>query len=169
MNDFIITLGSIIDGKNSFSFTIKDQFFDEFSFEDIKHANISVIAIINKDRDKMSLNLSLSGYLDNLVCGICAEEFSLKIRGETNIIIQKTEQDMCSNDEILYIKNNNKIDIKHLIFELIVLNTPIKKQHPLDKNGNRTCNKEMLELIKKYTETNEPASDPRWDVLKNLK
>tara|TARA_B100001142_G_scaffold292268_1_gene311013 strand:+ start:458 stop:970 length:513 start_codon:yes stop_codon:yes gene_type:complete len=170
MDDFIVTLGSIINGKNSFSFEIKDKFFDEFIFSDITHANICVVAIINKDREKISLDLTLTGHINKLPCDICTEELSLEIYGETNMMIQKTEQELLSNDEILYVKkNDNKIDLKHLIFELIVINMPQKRQHPLDKNGDRTCNKKMLDLVKKYTEINEKASDPRWDVLKNLK
>ena len=66
-------------------------------------------------------------------------------------------------------KNENKLDLKHLIFELIVLNAPKKRQHALDKQGNSTCNKEMVDLVKEYTQVKEKSSDPRWDALKNLK
>ena len=40
-----------------------------------------------------------------------------------------------------------KIDLTQLIFELIVLNIPKKRKHPLNKEGNSTCNKEMIELV----------------------
>jgi uncharacterized metal-binding protein YceD (DUF177 family) len=65
-------------------------------------------------------------------------------------------------------KSENKIDLKHLIFELIVLNAPKKRQHSLDKKGNSTCNKEMVDLVNKYTQVKDKASDPRWDALKSL-
>ena len=57
MNDFTVKLGSITNGKNSFSFEIKDQFFEAFTFSDIKHAKISAIAILDKDGENILLNL----------------------------------------------------------------------------------------------------------------
>ena len=61
------------------------------------------------------------------------------------------------------------LDLKQLIFEIIILNLPNKRQHPFDEEGNSTCNEEMVDLVNKYTEVEEKSSDPRWDALKNLK
>lgn len=169
MSDFTIKLGTIANGKNSFSFEIKDPFFEAFNFSDIKHANISAIAILDKDNESISLKLILDGEINQLACDICTDELSVNILAETNLIIKKTDEDLVSTDEIFYIKKNeNKLNLKHLIFELIVLNAPKKRQHPLDKKGNRTCNKEMIDLVNKYTQVKEKSSDPRWDGLKNL-
>ena len=52
---------------------------------------------------------------------------------------------------------------------MIILNLPNRRQHPLDENGESTCNKEMVDLVNKYTEVKEKSSDPRWDALKDLK
>lgn len=170
MSDFTIKLGAITNGKNSFSFEIKDQFFEAFTFSGVEHANISAIAILDKDGENISLNLKIDGEINQLACDICTDELSVKILGETNVIIQKNNDKLISNDEIFYIKKNeNKLDLKHLIFELIVLNAPQKQQHPLDKKGNSTCNKEMINLVNKYTQVAAKSSDPRWDALKRLK
>ena len=170
MHDFTIKLGAITNGKNSFSFEIKDQFFEAFTFSDVEHANISAVGILDKDGENISLNLIIDGEINQLACDICTDELSVKISGETNVIIKKTDDDVTSTDDIFYIKKSeNKLDLKHLIFELIVLNAPKKRQHALDKQGNSTCNKEMVDLVKKYTQIKEKSSDPRWDALKSLK
>jgi uncharacterized metal-binding protein YceD (DUF177 family) len=169
MNNFTVKLGTITTGKNSFSFEIKDQFFEAFTFSDVEHADISAIATLNKDGDNISLNLIIDGQINQLACDICTDELSVKISGETNVIIKKTDKDLVPTDEIFYIKKNeNKLDLKHLIFELIVLNAPQKRQHALDKQGNSACNKEMVDLVNKYIQVKEKASDPRWDALKSL-
>ena len=169
MNDFTVKLGSITNGNNSFSFDIKDQFFESFTFSDVEHADISAIATLCKDGKSISLNLIIDGKINQLACDICTDKLSVKINGELNLIIKKTDVDLVSTDEIFYIKKNeNKLDLKHLIFELIVLNTPRKRQHNLDNNGKSTCNKEMIELVNKYTQGKEKSSDARWDALKNL-
>ena len=107
--------------------------------------------------------------INQLACDICTDELSVEISGETNIIIKTTNEELISTDEIFYIKRSeNQIDLKHLIFELIVLNAPTKQQHALDRQGNSTCNKEMIDLVNKYTKIQEKASDDRWDALKKI-
>ena len=170
MNNFIIKLGSIKNGKNYFSFTVKDSFFESYIFQDIKHVDISVSAIINKENENVYLNLIIDGKIHKLACDICADELSVQITGKTNIIIKKTNEDLISTDEIFYIKKNeNNLNLKQLIYELIVVSVPKKILHPTDKTGNRTCNQEMIALVKKYTESQKTPSDPRWEALKKLK
>jgi len=170
MNNFTIQLGSISSSKKKIYFEIKDQFFEAFTFSDVEHADISAIATLNKQGENISLNLMINGQINQLACDICTDELSIEITGETNVIIKKTYQDIESTDEIFYIKENeNTIDLRQLIFELIILNTPKKRQHTLDKYGNSICNKEMVDLVTKYTQIRKQVSDPRWDTLRNLK
>tara|TARA_B110000444_G_scaffold229719_1_gene236434 strand:- start:313 stop:831 length:519 start_codon:yes stop_codon:yes gene_type:complete len=170
MNDYKIQLGSITNGKNSFSFEIKDSFFDGFTLSDVEYADIVATALFNKDSDKLALKLQIDGKINKILCDICTEEISINIKALANIIITKTDEDLISTDEVLYIKkSDNSIDLKQLIFELIILNLPIKRQHPLSKKGEVTCDKKMVSLIEKYTVKKEKLSDPRWDALKDLK
>ena len=169
MNDFIVKLGSITN-KNCLSFKIKDEFFEAFTYSDIEHAEISAVATLEKNGENISLNLKIEGKKNQLPCDICTDELSVIISGEANVIIKKTNEYIASNDEVFYVRNDkNYLDLKHLIFELIVVNTPAKRQHPLDKKGNYTCNQEMIDLVNKYTKIKEKASDPRWDALKKIK
>jgi len=170
MNEYKIKLGGITNGKNSFSFEIKDQFFEAFTLSDVEHAKIIATALLDKDGDKLALELQINGTINKLLCDICTEEISVNIEAETNVIIQITAEDLTSTDEIFYIKKSeNSIDLAQLIFELIILNAPKRRQHPLDKQGKVTCNEEMVDLIDKYTVQEEKSSDPRWDALKDLK
>ena len=170
MNEYKIKLGSITNGKNSFSFEVKDQFFDAFTLSDVEHAEIIATTLVNKDGDKLALTLQIDGTINKLLCDICTEEISINIKAAANVIITKTDEDLISTDEILYIKNSdNSIDLKQLIFELIILNLPKKRQHPLNNKGEVMCNKKMVSLIEKYTVKQEKLSDPRWDALKDLK
>ena len=169
MNSFTVKLGSINNGKNLFSFHVNDKFFDTFPLSEIKDVDISATAILSRNVEEISLNLIITGKINNLPCDICAENLSLDISAETNMIVKKTDKNLFSNDEIYYIqKNENELDLKQLIFELIVLNVPKKRRHPLDMGGNSTCNKEMIELINKYKLKEKKTSDPRWDALKDF-
>tara|TARA_B100000767_G_scaffold214527_1_gene201974 strand:+ start:2527 stop:3045 length:519 start_codon:yes stop_codon:yes gene_type:complete len=170
MNDFKIKLGTINSGENYFTFEIKDQFFEEFTLSEVEYADITVIAFIDKDGDRLGLKLCIDGKINKLLCDICTEEISVCITAETKVIIKKTNNDLVSTDEIFYIKESeNSIDLKELIFELIILNLPKKRRHALNNDGSSNCNKEMLDLVSKYTILEEKSSDPRWDALKKLK
>ena len=170
MNGYKIKLGSITNGKNSFSFEIKDQFFEAFTLSDVESAEIIATAFLDKDGDKLALTLTIDGTINKLLCDICTEEISINIVAETNVVIKTTDESLTSTDEIFYIKKSeNSIDLQQLIFELIILNLPKKNQHPLNDKGEVTCNEEMVNLIAKYTVKQEKPSDPRWDALKDLK
>tara|TARA_B100001113_G_C20842597_1_gene506035 strand:- start:130 stop:648 length:519 start_codon:yes stop_codon:yes gene_type:complete len=171
MNEFSVQLDTIKNdtGKSSFSFDIKDSFFEAYAFSDIEHVDITADAELKADGDNILLRLTIDGKINKLLCDICAEELSINITGETNIIIKKTNEELISTDEIVYLKRNeNKIDLQHLIFELIVVNAPTKRQHALDKEGNRNCNKKMIDLLNQYTTVKAKKPDPRWNILKNL-
>ena len=170
MNGYKIKLGGITNGKNSFSFEIKDQFFEAFTLSDVEHAEIIATALLDKDGEKIALTLSIDGKINKLLCDICTEEISVNIIAETNVIIKITDEDLTSTDEIIYIKKSeNSIDLEQLIFELTILNLPKKRQHPLNDKGEVTCNEDMVNLIEKYTVKKEKTPDARWDALKNLK
>ena len=78
MNDYKIQLGSITNGKNSFSFEIKDSFFDGFTLSDVEYADIVATALFNKDSDKLALKLQIDGKINKILCDICTEEISKK-------------------------------------------------------------------------------------------
>jgi uncharacterized metal-binding protein YceD (DUF177 family) len=47
---------------------------------------------------------------------------------------------------------------------------PIRRVHPLDKNGKIGCNPEMIKKLNELLidEEKEDNTDPRWDELKKL-
>ena len=170
MNNFILKLGALTNGINSFTFDIKDQFFEAFTLSDVEHADIIATALLDKDSDKIALKIRIDGTINKQLCDICTEELSIDITAQAEVVLKITDEDLHSTDEIFYIKKSeNSLNLKQLIFEIIILNLPPKRQHPVDEEGNSTCNKEMVDLVNKYTQVEEKSSDPRWDALKDLK
>ena len=170
MNEYNITIGGIEEGNHSFIFDIKDSFFKAFSQSEVKSANIVATVLLEKEDNKLALCIQLSGKVNHLLCDICAEEISIDISSNTKMIIKETSENLESTDEILYVNSNeNELSIEHLLFELITLSLPNKRQHPENKDGTTNCNTEMISFIEKYNNIEEKSSDPRWDALKNLK
>lgn len=169
MNDYRITVGGIEEGTHSFIFNIKDSFFKAFNKTEIRHANIIATVLLKKENNKLALSIELNGVVNNLLCDICAEDISLDISSITKMMIKETSENLESTDEIIYInKNENKLSLEHLLFELITLSVPNRRKHPLNEDGTTNCSEEMISLIDKYN-IGSKVSDPRWDTLKNLK
>tara|TARA_B110000003_G_scaffold257217_1_gene275358 strand:- start:365 stop:880 length:516 start_codon:yes stop_codon:yes gene_type:complete len=169
MNKCKIKLAEISDGKNTFKFEIRDEFFEAFTLSDVEYAEIISTALINKDGNNLALTLSIDGIINKLLCDMCADEISINISAKTNLLIKLSNENLVSTDEIIYIKKSEKIiDLQQLIFELIILNLPKKIQHSTNNNGVK-CNKDMINLIKQYTIKKKSTYDTRWDALKDLK
>ena len=168
MNNYQIKCENIKDGSHFFEFIITNSFFDEFIDSEITHAEISVSVILKKNLYKRDLKISIDGIVNNLLCDLCAEEIPIKILSNTRFLIRDSENKKESLDEIIYIeRNQDKICIKNLLFEMIVLALPNQRKHNI-VNGKRNCNKQMLELINKYS-SNTSFNDSRWDELKKIK
>ena len=170
MNEYRITIGGTEEGIHSFTFDIKDSFFKAFSQSEVRYANIIATVLLERENNKLALSIELNGKVNHLLCDICAEDISVDISSITKMMIKETSENLESTDEIIYITSNeNELSIEHLLFELITLSLPNKRQHPENKDGTTNCNTEMISLIDKYNNIEEKSSDPRWDALKDLK
>ena len=170
MNEYRITVGGIEEGIHSFTFEIKDSFFKAFSQSEVKHADIISTVLLERKNNKLTLSIELNGRINHLLCDICAEDLSVEISSITRMMIKETSGNLESTDEIIYINSNdNELSIEHLLYELITLSLPKRRQHPTNEDGTTNCNEEMISLIDKYNNIEKKSSDTRWDALKDLK
>jgi uncharacterized protein len=170
--EYTIQFAGLAPGKHEYDFQVKDKFFDGLEYSEIKHGNINVDLTLLKQSAMMSLEFKISGTV-KVACDICTEEFDLPIAGDYKLIVKVGGNDEQQDDDdiITIAANEHELDLSQYIYEYIVLSLPIKRVHPLDKNGKSTCDPEMVEKVKKYL-VDKPAegnSDPRWDGLKGIK
>jgi len=167
MLNYCIRLSGIKDGNHEYSFVVSNQFFDAFEQSEITNAEFKVIVILKKDGKKINLSFDIEGNITNFNCDLCASALEIPISISLSIILQETETEMEDSDEILYINPNQyEIDISHLIFEVISLAVPSKREH--NSESGVQCDKEMMVLLEQYAEKEEKI-DPRWEVLNKLK
>lgn len=156
-------------GKYSLNFNLSKDFFDIFEYSEYENGNIEIILDVEIRLSSIIANLNISGEVE-VLCDICLEKFNHKIKSDHELVFKFTSEflDEDSNDELIYVSDrDDKIDLKEIFYDYIVLSLPIKKVHPLNKKGKRTCNPEILkklEELKKQKKTN----DPRWDKLNKL-
>jgi uncharacterized metal-binding protein YceD (DUF177 family) len=169
MSQYAVPFHGLANGQQHFDFNIDNRFFDFFEQQTIQGGKLSLNLDITRNSNNYILNFTIIGYIA-IQCDICLDwfNFDLDINDTINARTgDKTNFDT-TEDFVIFGFEDHQIDISPLIFELIMLNIPMKHEHPLDKLGMSTCNSEMLKELENYLIDEEEKTDPRWDELKIL-
>ncbi len=185
LKSFTINFASFADGEHVFDYQIDDKFLNHFEAALVKEGQINVRLSLLKYLNSLELNFDLQGTIVT-PCDVCAEVFDLPIEGSDQIMVKLVETIPEQDDEynVVYLKEGcNSINIAEMLYELIMLSIPIRRVHPLDENGNSTCDPAVLAYLQQHSvapneQQNAPPSgddqddgptDSIWDALKNLK
>jgi uncharacterized metal-binding protein YceD (DUF177 family) len=164
--EFLIPVKGLEPGEYHYDFVVEDAFFEQFAFQDIHHGKITLSLDIEKESRLMALVFNFAGALQ-LICDRCLDSYSQPVQGDFRLIVKYGEKMEEVSDELVTIPyDDSYFDIAQYVYEFIRLMIPMKRIHPDDKNGNSTCNVEMLKKLEDFEET---KTDPRWDALKGLK
>ena len=172
--EYIIQFVGLSIGIHEFKFEAKDSFFKDFEFSEIKKGNVLVNLHLLKQSQMMVLEFEIGGTV-KMECDLCTGEFDLPLNGTHRLIVKVGGGDTGNEDDdiITIAANEHELDLAQYIYEYITLTLPIKRVHPLDKKGNSTCDKEVLEKLEKFRieeeKQEEEKTDPRWNDLKNIK
>ena len=170
--EYIIQFVALSFGEHKFEFLVNDKFFEHLDYSEIKQGNITINLNLLKQSAMMVLQFEITGTV-KMLCDLCATEFDMPINGNQKLIVKVGGTDEAKDDDdiITIAANEHQLDLAQYIYEYITLSLPIKRTHPLDKKGKPTCDKEMLKKVAKFLtkEEKKEETDPRWDVLKNIK
>ena len=163
---FLIPVKGLEPGEHHYDFVVEDVFFEQYVFQDIHRGKVTLSLDIEKESRLMLLLFHFDGVLQ-LVCDRCLDEYSQPILGDFRLVVKYGEKREEVSDELVTIPHEESyFDTGQYVYEFIRLMIPMKRIHPDDKNGNATCNMEMLKKLETFEKT---ETDPRWDALKGLK
>jgi len=100
--------------------------------------------------------------------------FNLPIKFQGNLLVNfngSDEKKSLKNYEDLIVLSENEyeFDITHYIYESILLSIPYQRIHPLNSTGISTCNKDMLLILKKFSEpAGKKIINESWEKLNNI-
>lgn len=171
--EYIIQFVGLSLGEHKFDFEVTDKFFENLEFSEIKQANLHIHLSLLKQSQMMILNFEIGGTV-NVLCDLCANEFDLPIHGNYKLIVKVGGSDTGNEDDdiITVAANEHELDLSDYLYEYTTLSLPIKRVHPLDNDGNSTCDMETLEKLEEFIIEEAPKEeeiDPRWNDLKNIK
>jgi uncharacterized protein len=157
-------------GKHNFSFNLDNHFFRHFENPDCPGGAFKVDVEMDKKSHLLSLSFSFSGSA-RVNCDRCLDDFDLPLEFGTSLFVRFGEEEGDEPDsDVIYLDlNEHKLNLADYLYESVCLNVPVKKVHPNDEKGNKSCNREMIEKLDKHrAKKNIKGSDPRWDQLRNI-
>ncbi|MGM0496889.1 MAG: YceD family protein [Bacteroidota bacterium] len=156
-------------GEHNFEFKITNTFFEHFKKSEISKGTLIANVSLLKEKRLITLNITIEGNV-SVMCDRCLEYFEYPIQYEGILYLNLDPGFEEDRTDMINIKENEgKINLAQRFYENIHLSLPLKRVHPDDKEGNPTCNKEMLDLIEKYKQNEDNDKiDPRWEKLKNI-
>jgi len=166
LNQFAIPFVNLKEGVHNYDYEIKDLFFDNFEFSEIRKGKINVHLTFERQTSMLILNFNIAG---NVIveCDICLEELEIPVESSNTLLVKLGNEYREETDEAIVIPiNSNEINVAQFIYEFIHLALPIKRVHPLNDKDESTCNSLM---IRKLDELKcNSSNNNTWDVLKNL-
>lgn len=177
MNEgYKIRFTSLEDGIHIFNYTIGKEFFEHIEYSEIKNAELVVSLSLEKKSTMMILNFEISGKAE-VMCDRCTDNFFIDLNIEDELIYRFGDEDLGDEKIIVIYPNEIEIDIKHPIYEFMILALPSRRLHETKKD----CNQDMLKEMTNYLLVEEEDSkevknnndseeiDPRWSALNKLK
>lgn len=169
ISNYDIAYKGLKEGKHEFEYQIDGKFFELFEDSLVQKADLTVNVELEKRSALLSLYFSIKGTVE-LTCDWCLEKYSQPVKQKAELFVRFGEGESEEGDDVLWISpEEHQINIAQIMYEYIVLSIPIKHAHPEDKNGQSTCDPEMLKQIKKYScGVVEDEPDQRWEALNKL-
>jgi len=155
-------------GKHVFDYEVDDKFFNEFDGGLIDEGRVNVRLTLEKQSSLMILWFDLKGTI-KVQCDRCLEMYDQPIESHDRIFVKFGEKEFSNGDDVIWVSTNDyQLNMAQLIYEYIGLALPIKRVHPDDKNGNSTCDPEMIEKLSKYVVKEDEQKNSVWNDLKKL-
>ncbi len=166
---FKIPFIGLKEGKHQFKYSIDNTFFETNPYDEILGAQIDVNLDFVKKSTFLELEFDASGFL-NVACDLTNERYDEAIQTSMNLIVKFGDFYEDENEEVLIIPHSEtELDVSQIIYEMLVLAVPIKKEHPGIADGTlQTDILEKLEELRPKEHSKSQETDPRWSKLKDL-
>ncbi|EMR02724.1 YceD family protein [Cesiribacter andamanensis] len=168
-------------GEHLYEMPINDEFFSLFEWGLIEKGSGTANILLRKSETMMTVDADVNGEVE-LVCDRSLETFSHPVSLHEVLYIKYGETEEALEDDLLVItRNTQKINLAQFLYEIIGASLPMKKIHPDHRRDDDDDPEDDGEGTLVYSsdadpsaadeeeESGDAATDPRWDILKNLR
>lgn len=172
LNKYNIEIFKLDNTGHEFDFEVDEVFFSHFEYSPVEQGNVQVHVVFDKHETLIEANFHFEGEI-TLTCDRSLEQFQFPLQTDGKLIYKYGLEEKEVDDDIIIItKQTQVVNIAQFIYETISLSIPFKKLHPKYQDEEYNNSEEGLMVYRDKNETEEEEidnTDPRWDILKNLK
>ncbi len=163
----IIPFSGLSLGNHHFDFQIGDSFFENIECSEVQGGEVQVSVMLERQERMLVFDIAFHGFLTT-PCDRCLDPFPFPVEGEERLYVKFGEDFHEESYDVMVIpKSEHRIDLTHIVYEMLILMLPYQRVHPDDEDGNTTCDPEILARME-HLKANQ-GEDPRWDALKNIR
>ncbi|MDR0798735.1 MAG: DUF177 domain-containing protein [Dysgonamonadaceae bacterium] len=165
-------------------YLLDNQYFANIGSEDLQRGKVHASATITRTADVFKFDFHIYGTVV-IPCDRCLDDMDFPVDITPHLIVKFGKDYSEESDEIVVIPEaEGMINLAWFLYEFIALAIPIKHVHAPGK-----CNRQMSSKLKQHTpkgddddsfdmddsesllitDDDEAPTDPRWDILKELK
>lgn len=175
-SEYDIAFKGLKEGLHQYNFEIDDKFFEQFENSLVVKGKVMANVTLTKQSTLLILDMEIEGSVE-LQCDRCLENYQQSVTNNNKMYVKFGTEAEDQSDEIIVISfDEHELNLAYYLYELIILGLPIQHVHPMDEQGNSTCDPEMLEKLNEYlveeedisSEEDDEPIDERWSELKKL-
>lgn len=164
-----IKFAGLAEGRHEYEFQIDKTFLEEFEIEDICDADLKLRVSLEKKERMLTFLFDIDGKIV-VLCDKCLEPLTVPMNINQTYYVkfgesyEELDEDMCVIPE-----NEHSFDLGNLIYDYTILHKPMRCVHGEVDGSEEICEPDFPNLsdASVFAENNE--TDPRWDVLKQIK
>lgn len=164
--DYIIPIKGLSIGKHDYSFTIENNFFEEYENREISGAQLEVLLTLDKHDTFIDIKGNFKGTVTT-ECDRCLGEVDIEMNFMASLLVKfaKTAIEGDTEEILTLDPSESELDLKQFFYDYIYLALPIQRVHKEEE-----CDPVMLEKLKNYIViSDQEKKESPFDKLKSLK
>ena len=166
---FKIDLKALTTEETTLEWSVDDGFFKALEQTEVESGALHVSLSIRKASGFFELQFHTVGTVD-ITCDRCLDLMEQPIETDNRLLVKLGSTNSEEDDTVTVDEQEGILDTSWFIYEFIALAIPIQHVHAPGK-----CNPAMTQVLEELSadrsgdEESSPATDPRWDALKELR
>jgi uncharacterized metal-binding protein YceD (DUF177 family) len=166
----IIQFGGLGVGAHLFEYQVKNKFFEQFDYSEIKKADINLTINFIKQNSVTTLNFTINGTV-GIECDRCAGDYDLPVQTQETMYLKHGDESESNDNLIVLPFGESEVDLTKYVYEFITISLPIRRV-PCEINKELyKCDEATLKKLNNFSVEEEPNSSQEgiWEELKKVK
>ncbi|SEA84010.1 Uncharacterized metal-binding protein YceD, DUF177 family [Prevotella sp. tc2-28] len=169
LESYKIDLKALTAAETTVEYDLDDQFFEALDGAQLEHGALHVSVSIRKMAGFFEFQFHTTGTVV-ISCDRCLDDMDQPIETDNQLLVKLGDTYSEDDDAVTVDENEGILDVSWFIYEFVMLAIPIKHVHAPGKcNSVMTQKLEELSGAVRSGEEEAETTDPRWEILKNLK